>query len=97
MNANQPQPQPLPEPPALQGDQTQWSLTFTDPGEPDETEVQTGFRRAWAIAVSPARIEQDGWEYTNRDAVWALFQDAAVQMIVVAHHPDGRDVRMTRL
>jgi hypothetical protein len=85
------------EPPQLQGDDTQWEITFTDPDEPDETEIQSGFRRAWAIAVSPARIEQGDWDYTERDAVWALFHDPAVQSAIIASHPDGRQVKFRRL
>ena len=90
-NPNQPQP--------WAGDQTQWRIVWTAPGEQDEELIRTGFGTAWAIAVAPARIENDAvWLMPDRAFVWDAFAvDAAVQSLEVASHADGRRVRMTRL
>lgn len=81
------------------GDQTQWRVVWTAPNEPDEEDVILGFGTAWAIAVAPARIENDAvWLMPDRAFVWDAFAvDAAVQSLEVASHADGRRVRMTRL
>jgi hypothetical protein len=81
------------------GDQTQWRIVWTAPNEADEEDVILGFGAAWAIAVAPARIENDGiWRMPDRAHVWDAFAvDAAVQSLEVASHDDGRRVRLTRL
>jgi hypothetical protein len=83
---------------AAQADQSQWRVTWTDVGEPPEQDVVQKFRRAWAIAVSPARIERDpAWDYMAEGVVWGLFSDPAVQEAVIATHPDGRTVTLARM
>ncbi len=83
---------------AMAADQGQWRVTWTEEGEPPEEDVLQRFRRAWAIAVSPARIERDpAWDYPREAEIWALFVDPAVQSAVVATHPDGRTVTLARL
>jgi hypothetical protein len=90
-NPNQPQP--------WAGDQTQWRIVWTAPGEQDEELIRTGFGTAWAIAVAPARIENDpAWLMPDRAFVWDAFAaDPAVQSLEVASHADGRITRLTRL
>lgn len=81
------------------GDQTQWRVVWMAPNEPDEEDVILGFGAAWAIAVAPARIENDPvWLLPDRAHVWDAFAaDAAVQTLLVASHADGRQARLTRL
>lgn len=65
---------------------------------PPEQDVIRRFKRAWAIAVSPARIERDPlWVYLSEAETWASFANPAVQELQVARHPDGRTVTLMRL
>ena len=80
------------------GDQTQWRVVWTAPNEPDEEDVILGFGTAWAIAVAPARIENDGiWLMPDRAHVWDAFAVFDAISMEVASHDDGRRVRLTRL
>jgi len=96
------------EPPALANDDTQWRITWTAPDEEPEICHRNGFRRVWAVAVAVARMENDAdddeeededcWDITSREAIWQLFAaDAAVASAVIATHPDGRTITLTRL
>ena len=81
-------------------DQGQWRVTWTENNEPPVQDVIRRFRRAWAMAVAPARIEwaeDRRWVYLSEAETWALFADGAVQEAQVAHHPDGRTVTLARM
>ena len=80
------------------GDETQWRVVWTAPNEADEEDVIIGFGAAWAIAVAPARIENDGiWLMPDRAHVWDAFAVFDAISMEVATHDDGRRVRLTRL
>lgn len=85
---------------AVAADQGQWRVTWTEINEPPEQEVIRRFRRAWAMAVAPARIEwaeDRRWVYLTEAETWNLFADGALQEAQVAHHPDGRTVTLARM
>ncbi len=83
---------------AMVADQNQWRVTWAEDPDPPEQDVIQKFRRAWAIAVSPARIERDpAWDYPREAEIWTLFTDPAVLSVVVATHPDGRAVTLARM
>jgi hypothetical protein len=83
---------------AMVANQGQWRVSWAEANEPPEEDVVQRFRRAWAIAVSPARIENDpAWVYPREAEIWALFMNPAVLSTVVATHPDGRVVTLTRM
>lgn len=84
--------------PLLLADNQQWRIVWTAPDEPDEDDTLMRFHQAWAVAVSPARIERDpAWVVPTRDFIWESFANPEIQTVTVATHNDGRTVSLTRL
>ena len=89
-NNNQPHP--------LLVDNRQWRIVWTAPDEPDEEDTVMRFHQAWAVAVSPARIERDpAWIVPDREFIWNSFANPEIQTLAVATHNDGRSITLTRL
>ena len=89
-NNNQPHP--------MLADNRQWRIVWTAPDEPDEDDTVMRFHQAWAVAVSPARIERDpAWVVPDREFIWNSFANPEIQSLTVATHNDGRTVTLTRM
>jgi hypothetical protein len=102
-NNNLPQQQQLPPPPAppppMMADNRQWRIVWSAPDEDDDEDIVSRFHTAWAIAVAPARIENDPeWLVPDRAFVWDTFTDEPdLQEMTVAWHNDGRIIRLSRV
>lgn len=87
-----------PPPHPMMADNRQWRIVWTAPDEPDETDTVMRFHQAWAVAVSPARIERDPtWVVPDRVFIWDSFANPEIQTLTVARHNDGRTVTLTRM
>jgi hypothetical protein len=80
-------------------DNQQWRIVWYAPNEEDEEDIVTRFHQAWAIAVAPARIENEpGWVLPEREFIWNSFANVpAVQSLTVANHADGRSITLSRV
>jgi hypothetical protein len=99
-NLPQQQPQQPPQPPPdMMADNRQWRIVWSAPNEDDEEDTVSRFHTAWAIAVAPARIENDPeWLVPDRAFVWDTFADEPdLQEMTVAWHNDGRIIRLSRV
>ena len=82
----------------LLADNHHWRIVWTAPDEPDEEDTVVRFYQAWAIAVSPARIERDAaWVFPDREFIWNSFVNPEVQTVTVATHNDGRTITLSRV
>lgn len=79
-------------------DNQQWRIVWTAPNEEDEEDIVTRFHQAWAIAVAPARIENEpAWVFPDREFIWNAFANPELQSLLVASHADGRAITLSRV
>jgi hypothetical protein len=82
----------------MMADNRQWRIVWTAPNEDDDEETVPRFHQAWAVAVAPARIENEpDWNVPGRDFIWNSFGNPEIQSLTVATHADGRTITLSRV